>query len=131
MKLSNKLYDSLKFIAQILLPALASLYFALAQIWNLPEPEKVVGTITVVDAFLGVILGLQASTYYKSGADTDGAINVIDTPDKTAFQLSIDTSPERLAKQERVVLKVTNQAQPEPIDAAKTAGEALYRRDRL
>ena len=50
--MSNKVYDALKFVAQILLPALATLYFALAQIWNLPYGEQIVGTITAIDAFL-------------------------------------------------------------------------------
>lgn len=108
MTISNGLYDRLKFVAQILLPALGALYFALAQIWHLPKAEEVVGTITVVDTFLGVILGLSANTYVKSGADVDGSINVEDTRDKTNFTLAIDTAPEKLAQQDRVVLKVTN-----------------------
>lgn len=65
MKLSNKLYDVLKWIAQILLPALATLYFALSKVWGLPYAEQIVGTITAVDAFLGVLLGISSSNYYK------------------------------------------------------------------
>lgn len=65
MKLSNKVYDILKFIAQIFLPALGTLYFALAGIWNFPLAEQVVGTITAVDTFLGIILGLSTSNYNK------------------------------------------------------------------
>lgn len=105
---SNKLYDVLKFLAQIVLPTIATLYLTLAGLWDLPEPTKVSATIMAIDSALGIMLGLSSNTYYKSGADTDGAINVIDTPERTAFQLSIDTSPEKLATQERVVLKVTN-----------------------
>lgn len=66
MKLSNKAYNILKWIAQYLLPALGTLYFALAGIWNLPCGEQVVGTITAVDAFLGVILGISTAQYNKS-----------------------------------------------------------------
>ena len=44
MKLSNKVYDVLKWIAMYLLPALGTLYFALAGIWNFPYGEQVVGT---------------------------------------------------------------------------------------
>ena len=65
MKLSNKVYDVLKWIALYLLPALGTLYFALAQIWGLPYGEQIVGTITAVDAFLGAILGISAATYKK------------------------------------------------------------------
>lgn len=65
--MSNKVYDILKFIAQIVLPALGTLYFALAAIWGFPFGEQVVGTITAVDAFLGAILGISTHVYNKDG----------------------------------------------------------------
>lgn len=61
MKMNDKTYDVLKWIATYLLPALGTLYFALAQIWNLPYGEQVVGSITAIDTFLGVVLGLSTS----------------------------------------------------------------------
>ena len=66
MKMSDKVYDVLKWIAQILLPALGTLYFALARIWDFPLAEEIVGTITAVDAFLGVLLGISSAQYYKN-----------------------------------------------------------------
>ena len=66
MKISNKVYDVLKWIAQYLLPAIGTLYFALSTIWGFPYGEQVVGTITAIDAFLGAILGLSSATYYKN-----------------------------------------------------------------
>lgn len=65
MKLSNKTYDILKWIAQYLLPAAGTLYFSISQIWGLPCGEQVVGTITALDTFLGVLLGLSSNTYNK------------------------------------------------------------------
>lgn len=65
MKLSNKTYDILKWIAQYLLPALGAFYFGLAQIWGLPYAEEIVGTITVVDTLLGALLGLSTTAYRK------------------------------------------------------------------
>ena len=65
MKISNKVYDALKWIAQYFLPAIGTLYFALAGIWDLPYGEQIVGTITAVDTFLGVLLGIASSTYHK------------------------------------------------------------------
>lgn len=67
MKLSNKAYDVLKYIAQYVLPALGTLYFALSTIWQLPYGEQVVGTITAVDAFIGAILGISSLNYDKDG----------------------------------------------------------------
>ena len=69
MKMNDKLYDALKWIAQILLPALATLYFALAGIWNFPYAEAVVGTITAIDTFLGVLLGISAAQYSKTNKE--------------------------------------------------------------
>lgn len=66
MKFSNKTYDILKWIAMYLLPALGTLYFALAGIWGLPYGEQIVGTITAVDTFLGVLLGISTATYNKN-----------------------------------------------------------------
>lgn len=64
--MSNKTYDILKYIAQIILPAVATLYFAVAGIWGLPYAEEIVGTITAIDTFLGCILKLSSDSYYKN-----------------------------------------------------------------
>ena len=61
----SKLYDALKWVAQILIPALSACYFGLARIWNLPYAEQIVGSLTVVDALLGAILGISSNIYYK------------------------------------------------------------------
>lgn len=67
--LSNKAYDVLKWIAQYLLPAMGTLYFALANIWNFPYGEQVVGTITAIDTFLGVLLGISTAQYNKKESE--------------------------------------------------------------
>lgn len=64
--MTNKTYDVLKWIAQYFLPALGTLYFALSNIWNLPFGEEIVGTITAIDAFLGVLLGISTVQYNKT-----------------------------------------------------------------
>ena len=64
--MSNKTYDILKWVAQYGLPAVGTLYFALAGIWNLPYGEEVVGTITAIDTFLGVLLGISTAQYKKT-----------------------------------------------------------------
>lgn len=63
MKMSNQTYDIIKYAAQIVLPAAGTLYFALAGIWGFPYGEEIVGTITAVDTFLGVCLGISSASY--------------------------------------------------------------------
>lgn len=65
-KMSDKVYDILKWIALILIPAIGTLYFALAGIWGFPYSEAIVGTLTAVDTFLGAILGISTSMYKKN-----------------------------------------------------------------
>lgn len=66
MKLPDKIYDILKYTAQIILPGLATLYLAIAGIWNLPYGEQVSGTIMAIDTFLGVLLGIASVNYNKN-----------------------------------------------------------------
>jgi hypothetical protein len=64
--MSNKAYDILKWIALVVLPALGTLYFALASIWGLPYGQEIVGTITAIDTFLGALLGISSVQYNRS-----------------------------------------------------------------
>lgn len=66
MKLNDKVYDILKWVALIVLPALAILYGSLANIWGLPFGEQIPDTITAVELFLGVLLGVSSVTYNKT-----------------------------------------------------------------
>lgn len=63
MKLSNKAYDIIKYIATYVLPSLGTLYFAIAQVWGLPFGEEVIGSITAVDTFLGGLIGVSKLSY--------------------------------------------------------------------
>ena len=64
--MSNKTYDILKWVAQVALPSIGTLYFALAGIWGFPYGEEIVGTITAIDTFLGVLLGISTMNYNKT-----------------------------------------------------------------
>lgn len=66
MFFSDKTYDVVKWIAQYLLPALGTLYAALSGLWGLPYGEQIVGTISAIDVFLGVLLGISTANYKKS-----------------------------------------------------------------
>lgn len=64
--MSSKVYDVLKFIAVIVLPAAGALYFALSETWGLPYGEQIVGTITAIDTFLGAVLMIDSAKYNKN-----------------------------------------------------------------
>ena len=69
MIMSNKVYDVLKFVAQIVLPAIATFYLTLAGIWGLPFGEQVSGTIMAVDTFLGAVLMISSNKYNKENEE--------------------------------------------------------------
>lgn len=66
--MSNKTYDILKWVAQIALPAVGTLYAALAGIWGFPYGEEIVGSILAVDTFLGALLQISTAQYKKTAA---------------------------------------------------------------
>lgn len=65
MKLDDRIYNVLKYLCQIGLPALGTFYFTLAQICNLPYAEQVVGIIAAVTTLLGTLLGISTYNYNK------------------------------------------------------------------
>ena len=67
MKLPNKVYDVLKWVAILFLPAIAVLYKSLAAEWGLPYGEQIYRTVIDVQIFLGSILGISSLTYKKDG----------------------------------------------------------------
>ena len=64
--MSNKIYDLLKFLCTVLIPAFSTLYFALSEIWGLPLGAQVVGTLAAIDTFIGVCIGISSANYTKN-----------------------------------------------------------------
>lgn len=106
MKFSNATYDKLKFIAQILLPALGTFYAVVAGIYSFDGPFEsthVVGTIVALDTLLGAILGLSKMPY-------DGDVNVVETDDKFVYSLALNGEPDELIPgKSQLVFKVVNE----------------------
>lgn len=97
---SPRTYDLLKFIAQIVLPLLGTLYFSLSELWNLPYGIQVVGTITAFDLFLGSILKASSTQYYKSGANFDGELKMVEGEDgREKVVFDVEKDPETVIKQ--------------------------------
>lgn len=105
--LSNRMYDALRWVALVGLPAFAALYFSLSDIWNLPYALQVVGTATVFDTFLGTVLGISNRNYKKSDARFDGSMTV-DTrdPEKDVISFQLKNPVEELSERDSVELKV-------------------------
>lgn len=102
--ITGKLYDRLKYIAQIALPALGTLYFALAGLWHLPSANEVVGTIVSVDTFLGVLLGISQSNYNKQV--TNGVMHLDETDGTKKWSLELNEDPTTLGDKKEARFRV-------------------------
>lgn len=107
--LTNNVYDKFNTLVMVILPGLGALYFGLAQIWAFPEPEKVVGTITVVSVFLGLFLKNEKRKYDKSDAKYDGTMIVDHSIDGALGISGLNTNGvavEDMLQQKEVLLKL-------------------------
>uniref|UniRef100_A0AAU7GWR5 Holin n=1 Tax=Streptomyces phage Scarif TaxID=3158858 RepID=A0AAU7GWR5_9CAUD len=104
--LSDTAYGVLKQTSALVLPAVGALYFALAQIWHLPNAEEVVGTIAAINTFAGVLLGLSTRSYNNSTVPFDGTIK-LDGSRMASIQLHHDTEAAVVNKQV-AIFKVEN-----------------------
>ena len=102
MVLSNKWYDRLKWVAQYLLPALETLWLALAKIWGFPYGTEIGATIAALDVFLGVVLGISSHNYKGDG---DLIVNT-DDPEKDIFTLEYDGDLNEIADKKSVTFVV-------------------------
>lgn len=103
--MSNTTYNYMKYAVQIALPALGTLYFTLASIWGFPYGEEIVGTITAIALFGGVLIGVSKRQYDNTEQKFDGAINVDDELDDP-YSLEFKKELPELAGQNEVTLKV-------------------------
>ena len=107
MYFNNKVYDVLKWVVQLLLPALATFYFAIASIWGLPYAEQVIGTITAVATMLGIVLGISKANYKG-----DGTLTI----DLNSMEATVDTEFEKMVDQKMVTLKIATVPETAPTD---------------
>lgn len=108
MAFTNKAYNFLKVVALVWLPALGTLYFALAGIWGIPDAVQVVGSITAVDTALGALLHISSKTYQ---APSDGNL-VVDksNPAKDVYSLEVSTSMDDIDAKKQLVLNIVPKA---------------------
>ena len=65
MKLPDKIYDILKWVTMIVLPALATAYVGLSAIWGWPFADEIAKTTAVICTLLGALLGISTAQYNK------------------------------------------------------------------
>lgn len=114
MKMNNKVYDVLKWVAMVVLPAVAAFYCAIAAIWHLPYAEQVAGTITAIDALLGALLGISSNKY-----EGDGTLYVDKSGEKDIYRFDLGDNLGRISEKSKYVLKVDTTANLQAKDTAK------------
>ena len=113
MQFSNRTYDQLKKLVQVVLPALATLYAGLAELWNFPYTTGVVGTITLLATFLGVLLSVSTSQYNKHEGAPDASLIVSTVDGEQYLSLGIDgKSVEDMIAKDTVRLSVVHHNDP-------------------
>lgn len=106
MQFSNKVYDFCKYLVEIVLPGLGTLYFSLAQIWGLPFGEEVVGTLVALALFIGVLIGISKSSYNKV-SERDGTIEIdASDPNRDVYSINLAIPLEELNERKTVSLNV-------------------------
>lgn len=107
----NSAYDIAKDATTIWLPALATLYAAVAAILNLPYSVEVVGVIAAIVVFLGTVLKISSTRYNSLPIVYNGELKVNMTdPMKENYSLQIDEPWDQLAKQDEIRIKVVDES---------------------
>lgn len=111
MKITNKVYDVIKWIVVIIIPAIITLYSSLASIWGFPYAEQITATLAAIDVFLGVVMKISTASYNKT---YDGVLHVDtvtdDETDKYLFEID---DLDNIASQNKITLKINNVANDE------------------
>lgn len=109
--LSDRLYNGVKKFTTLVLPGASALYFALAQIWNLPKPEEVVGSISAVTLFLGGLMHISTASYTPVIPPVVGNLVVEAHPEDGTKKILVahlddDAKPAQIAGMDQVSFKV-------------------------
>lgn len=107
--ISDAMYDKLKPVTTMLMPAIITFWLAVAGIWHLPNQEEVAGTLGALNVLLGVVLLLSSKAYKNSDQRFDGTMNIFEQDDKKTMSLDLNLHPEELEQKDAIVFKVANQ----------------------
>jgi hypothetical protein len=105
--MSNKTYDRLKQLVQVVLPALGTLYFTLADLWHLSYAQQIVGTTSALALFFGLLLRVYNKKYWDSEEPYDGTLSVTEGDASKIMGFEFSTDPEQLIKQPTATFKLS------------------------
>lgn len=107
--MSERVYNTCKWATTIILPAIGTLYFALAEIWGLPAAQQVLGSIVALQAFFGVVLGISSRAYQQSDERFDGDLIITKDPksEVRTFSLELRDDPDyQVQNKDELLFKV-------------------------
>ena len=104
MKITNKVYDVLKWIVVIVIPAIITLYSTLGSIWSFPLVQEITATLAAIDVFLGVVMKISSASYNK---ELDGILYVdtISDEEKDTYLFEVNDL-DQIASKDRITLKI-------------------------
>lgn len=106
MKFTNKVYDKIKWIVAIVIPAIIALYSSLASIWGFPYAEQVIATLAAINVFLGVVMKISTASYQKS---YDGTLHVDTVTDNTTDKYLFEVDDlDNISDKDHIMLKINN-----------------------
>ena len=118
MVLSNRAYDLLKNVVLVVLPALATFYTGLGQLWHFPEVPEVVGTIGLLTTLLGIFLKVTTRQYNKTDGAPDGDLLVHEVDGEKFLALGANKPIEHLTAKDSVRFRVVDNSAHVPEHSA-------------
>lgn len=104
MKFTNKVYDKIKIVVIIIIPAIITLYSSLASIWGFPYAEQIIATLAAINVFLGVIMKISTSTYEKT---YDGTLHVDTVTDNSTDRYLFEVDDlDNISDKDHIMLKI-------------------------
>lgn len=107
--LSDSTYNKIKTSVQLVLPAICTLYLAISGIWGLPYTQEIVGTLSAIATFLGMLLKISTKSYENSDSRYDGRVLIVDDENgPKVFSLELNSDPLELENKKSVSFKIEN-----------------------
>lgn len=111
MKITNKVYDVIKWIVVIIIPAIITLYSSLASIWGFPYAEQITATLAAIEVFLGVVMKISTASYNKT---YDGVLHVDTVSDEETDRYLFEVNDlDNISNRDKITLKINNVADAE------------------